>query len=80
MICNPDFGWCNFNLGAFHDTPRYVTNVPVDLLTAINDYLTTETGIACFDEEGSNFSLIFTPHSLFIIEEKAKAILYDFSN
>ena len=79
MIFNPDCGWCDFNLGTFHGTPSYITNVPVDLLTTIYDYLTTGTGIAYFDEEGSEFSLAFTPYSLFIIEEKECPVLFDFS-
>lgn len=36
-------------------------------------------GIAWFDEEGTEFTLVITPYSLFIIEEKDKPILHDFS-
>lgn len=32
-----------------------------------------------FDEEGTEFTLVITPYSLFIIEEKEKPILHDFS-
>ena len=31
------------------------------------------------DEEGTEFTVVFTPYSLFIIEEKEKPILHDFS-
>ena len=32
-----------------------------------------------FDEEGTEFTLVITPYSLFVIEEKDKPILHDFS-
>lgn len=80
MISNPKNGWCNFDLKSFHGTPSYLTNVPIDLLDAFIQYHSTGTGIAWFDEEGTMFTLVITPYSLFIIEEKDKPILHDFSN
>lgn len=80
MISNPKNGWCNFDLKSFHGTPSYLTNVPIDLLNAFIQYHTTGVGIAWFDEEGAEFTLVITPYSLFIIEEKDKPILHDFSN
>lgn len=41
--------------------------------------ISKEEGICWFDEEGTEFTLVFTPYSLFIIEEKEKPILHDFS-
>ena len=81
MISNPNAGWCDFKLGTFEGTPSYTTDVPVDLLTAFIDYHYKGTGMAWFDEEGSEFTLILTPYSLFIIEEneEAESILHDFS-
>ena len=79
MISNPKYGWCNFDLKVFHGTPSYLTDVPVDLLNAFIQYHTTGTGIAWFDEEGTEFTLVITPYSLFIIEEKNEPVLYDFS-
>ena len=79
MISNPKHGWCNFELRTFEGTPSYLTDVPIDLLNAFIDYHTKGCGIAWFDEEGTEFSLIITPYSLFIIEEKDKPILHDFS-
>jgi len=79
MISNPKCGWCNFKLGDFEGTPSYLTGVPVDLLNAFIDYHTKGCDIAWFDEEGTEFSLVLTPYSLFIIEEKDKPILHDFS-
>ena len=80
MISNPKNGWCNFDLKSFHGTPSYLTNVPIDLLNAFIQYRATGVGIAWFDEEGAEFTLVITPYSLFIIEEKDKPILHDFSN
>lgn len=80
MISNPKNGWCNFDLKSFHGTPSYSTNVPIDLLNAFIQYHATGVGIAWFDEEGAEFTLVITPYSLFIIEEKDKPILHDFSN
>ena len=53
--------------------------MPIDLLNAFIDYHARGCGIVWFDEEGTEFSLIITPYSLFIIEEKDKPILHDFS-
>lgn len=79
MISNPKHGWCDFKLRTFEGTPSYLTDVPIDLLTAFIDYHTNGCGVAWFDEEGTEFSLVITPYSLFIIEEKDKPILHDFS-
>lgn len=79
MISNPKHGWSNFDLKTFHGTPSYLTDVPVDLLNAFIQYHTTGTGIAWFDEEGAEFTLVITPYSLFVIEEKNKPVLHDFS-
>ena len=79
MISNPKHGWSNLDLKTFHGTPSYLTDVPVDLLNAFIQYHTTGTGIAWFDEEGTEFTLVITPYSLFVIEEKNKPVLHDFS-
>lgn len=79
MISNLKHGWCSFKLRTFEGTPSYLTDVPIDLLTAFIDYHIKGCGIAWFDEEGTEFSLVITPYSLFIIEEKDKTTLHDFS-
>lgn len=79
MISNPKAGWCDFKLRTFEGTPSYITDVPVDLLTAFIDYHAKGQGICWFDEEGTEFTLVITPYSLFIIEEKDKPVLHDFS-
>lgn len=79
MISNPKHGWCNFDLGTFHGTPSYTTDVPMNLLDAFIQYHITGTGIAWLDEEGTWFTFVITPYSRFIIEEKDKSVLYEFS-
>ncbi len=70
MISNPKVGWCNFELGDFKGTPSYLTDVPMDLLNAFIDYYTRGNGIAEFDEEGSEFTLVLTRNGVYIIEAK----------
>ena len=79
MISNPKNGWCDFRLRTFTGNPSYLTDVPVDLLQAFIDYHQKGHGMAWFDEEGTEFSLVITPYSLFIIEEKDTPVLHDFS-
>ena len=86
MISNPKHGWCDFMLSdekdnLFVGTPSYVTNVPVDLLQAFLDYKTKGQGIAWFNEEGTEFTLVLNPYSMFVIaeNEKGEGRLYDFS-
>ena len=86
MISNPKHGWCDFMLSdekdnLFVGTPSYVTNVPVDLLQAFLDYKTKGQGIAWFNEEGTEFTLVLNPYSMYIIaeNEEGEGRLYDFS-
>lgn len=89
MISNPKHGWCDFkieddNNNVFFGTPSYITNVPVDLLQAFLDYKTNGQGMVWFDEEGTEFTLVLNPYSMFIIAENedyegCKSSLYDFS-
>ena len=84
MISNPKHGWCDFMLSdekdnLFVGTPSYVTNVPVDLLQAFLDYKIKGQGIAWFDEEGTEFTLVLNPYSMFVIAENERTELIDFS-
>ena len=89
MISNPKHGWCDFQIKdnnniVFFGTPSYITNVPVDLLQSFLDYKTKGQGMAWFDEEGTEFTLVLNPYSMFVIDENenyegCKSSLYDFS-
>ena len=71
MISNPRNGWSTFRLGDFFGTPSYLTNVPVDLLEEfIHYWKESRTLSVYFDEEGSTFTLVANPDSIYIIEEK----------
>lgn len=80
MISNPAYGWCDFQLGDFLGNPSYLTDVPVDLLDAFIDYHTKGYGMAWFDEEGSEFTLVLNPYSVFIVEEKESPVLHHLPN
>lgn len=84
MISNPKHGWCDFKMeddfnNVFFGTPSYITNVPADLLQAFLDYKTKYQGMAWFYEEGSEFTLVLNPYSMFIIAENEHTELIDFS-
>ena len=79
LISNPSNGWCNFDVVNFHGTPSYLTDAPIDTLNAFIEYHKTGMGMAWYDEEGTEFTLVLTPYSFFIIEEKDEAKLYDFT-
>lgn len=86
MISNPKHGWCDFMLSdekdnLFVGTPSYTTNVPVNLLQAFLYYKINGQGMAWFDEEGTEFTLVLNPYSMFIIAENedGEGRLYDFS-
>ena len=84
MISNSKHGWCDFkieddNNNVFFGTPSYITNVPVDLLQAFLGYKTNGQGMAWFDEEGTEFTLVLNPYSMFVIAENEHTELIDFS-
>lgn len=79
MISNPRYGWSEFKLGSFEGTPSYLTDVPVDILTAFVSLHRYGSGAAFFDEEGTEFTLVVNQDSVFIIEEKERPVLHDFS-
>ena len=80
MISEPKCGWCNFKLGNFIGYPSgYMTDVVQDLLDTFINFYKNRASTAVFDEEGSYFTLLLTYNGIYIIEEKEKAKLFDFS-
>lgn len=80
MLINPKYGWCEFNIEDFTGTPSYLTDVPIDTLQAFIDLFKKGSGCVYFDEEGTSFTLVLTPYSVFIIseqEEEPKIIVVD---
>jgi hypothetical protein len=80
MISDPRNGWCDFQVGDFHGTPSYLTDVPVNLLDLFLDYRKKQTAIAWFDEEGTDFALILDPYDVFIIKNDNSSTLYRFDD
>lgn len=80
MLSNPKAGWCELEIGNFKGTPSYLTDVPVDLLTAFINYYKKGIGAAFFDEEGSEFNLLLSNYSAYIIyvDCENKSTLYEF--
>ena len=78
MISNPKNGWCDFDLGEFHGTPSYITDVPMDLLNACYQYIigNSEFITIRFDEEGNSFILVADYYDCYIIEQKDEAKFY----
>lgn len=85
MISNPKHGWCDFKIednngNVFFGTPSYITNVPVDLLDMFVQYYKKGEGLAWFDEKGEGeFSLVLTPYTTYILEERDAEILHKIS-
>ena len=78
MLSNPEYGWCDFTLGNFKGTPSYLTNVPLDTLNAFIDYYCKGEGMATYDEEGTEFILVISFFSIYIISIKETDELYSF--
>lgn len=82
MLSNPKAGWCELEIGNFKGTPSYLTDVPVDLLTAFINYYKRGIGAAFFDEEGTEFNLLLSDYSIYIIHVtyEGNPVLYCFSD
>ena len=78
MLSNPEYGWCNFELGEFKGSPSYLTDVPVDILEMCIDYKKKNASICYFDEEGSDFVLIFANGEVYVIATREDSMLYRF--
>ena len=78
MLNNPKCGWCKFELGEFRGTPSYLTDVPLDILEMCINYKKKNASICYFDEEGSDFVLIFANGEVFIIATREDSMLYQF--
>lgn len=82
MLSIPKAGWCELTIGKFKGTPSYLTDVPADLLTAFIDYYKRGISAAFFDEEGTEFNLLLSDYSVYIIHitYEGNPILHYFPN
>lgn len=78
MLSNPKHGWCKFELGGFRGHPSYLTDVPVDILEMCINYKKKNAAICDFDEEGSDFVLIFANGEVYVIATREDSMLYRF--
>ena len=80
MLSPPTAGWCKLRIGDFVGIPSYITDVPVDLLTAFIDYYKKGASAALFDEEGSEFTLVLSNAFVYVIyhTQDCKSIFYEF--
>lgn len=79
MIENDGHGWGTFKLGNFTGRLSYIEDVPVDLLQAFIDWHDKGSGCAWIDEEGTEFTLVLTPYSMYVIVERGGVELIDLS-
>lgn len=79
MIRNNGNGWGTFKLGDFIGCLSYIEDVPVDLLQAFIDWHDKGSGCAWIDEEGTEFTLVLTPYSMYVIVERDGVELIDLS-
>ena len=79
MIQNNRHGWGTFQLGNFTGRISYIEDVPVDLLQAFIDWREKGSGCAWIDEEGTEFTFVLTPYSMFVISERNNTELFNLS-
>jgi len=79
MITNDRHGWGTFKLGNFTGRLSYIEDVPVDLLQLFIDWHDKGSGCAWIDEEGTEFTLVLTPYSVYVIVERGGVELIDLS-
>lgn len=79
MITNNGNGWGTFKLGNFTGRLSYIEDVPVDLLQSFIDWHDKGSGCAWIDEEGTEFTLVLTPYSAYVIVERGGVELIDLS-
>ena len=79
MIRNNGNGWGTFKLGEFIGCLSYIEDVPVNLLQAFIDWHDKGSGCAWIDEEGSEFTLVLTPYSMYVVVERNSVELVNLS-
>lgn len=79
MIKNEGCGWCKLQIGDFAEKARCPGNAAKVLLELFLDYHHKGYGMAWLDGGGTEYSIILTPYSMYVVEEKENAVLYDCS-
>ena len=70
MLQTPRHGWSNISIGCWSDRCSYLTDVPFDILEAVNDALCSyRPASAKFDAEGWEYIIVFDMYSTHIISD-----------
>ena len=59
MLDTPEHGWSHITIGDWSDRCSYLDNVPEKLCDALKEAIRGDFGIAHFDAEGYEYTLIF---------------------
>ena len=59
MLDNPKHGWSRITIGDWSDRCSYLNDVPEELCTAVKESIRNRRGIAHFDAEGYEYTMIF---------------------
>lgn len=78
VIMTPSAGWSAIILDTFHGNLSYIQNVAKDLLQWILNYLDNSNAVVTFDEEGSEFLLVLTPYTTYVIAEREETKFHRF--
>lgn len=74
MLSYPEHGWCNVEIGDFVGSASYLGDIPMVCLETFIQYLTKGNNINSasiyFDEEGTEFYVVFDYYSTYIIIER----------
>lgn len=79
MIKNKGYGWCNLQIGDFAGETVCPSNAAKALLELFSDYHRKGHGMAWLDGGGVEYSVILTPYSMYVMEEKENTVLHDCS-
>ena len=78
VLAPPEAGWSELHIGDWSDRVSYLDDVPMILLKAFRDYYDRNvhtTPAVTFDAEGWEFTVVFNPGTVHIIEMKDEAEL-----
>ena len=70
ILTNIKYGWCDFNLGDYRGRPSYISNLPMQILNAYEEYVKYNHCIIEFDEELTQFCLVFWEDIVVIVDNR----------
>lgn len=70
ILTNIKYGWCDFNLGDYYGRPSYISNLPMQILNAYEEYVKYNHCIIEFDEELTQFCLVLWENIVVIVDNR----------